>query len=233
MAAAPPAGAQAPYDEWRTRRWRLTSAAIGLVWLVAAVAVMLTGEKQSDLNALTGAIASGSVTGVEIVGLPADPDQRGVTRVTVKWRGAALSRYAEVTVDTRRRATDASGVGDRITGDPATYLRGFDPGVRISYSDSTGFQEWRGFRGPDWLAGLALVAWLGTFLLVIGGPEPWRATRWAWGWFVLMAGPLGSLGYLLLGGPLSLVRPKDVRQRLTGGWAFLIALVFFGGANTR
>lgn len=232
MATAPAAGAQAPYDDWRTRRWRLTSAAIAILWLVTAVAVILTGAKQSDLGSLAGSIADGSVTQVEVIGFPGDPDDSGGTPVTLTWRGAVLSHYAEITVDPSLRPGD-SGVGDRIDGDPVAYLRGFDPDVRISSADPTGFQEWRGYRAPGWVVFLLFPAWFGTVLLVIGGPEPWRATRWAWGWFVLMAGPLGSLGYLLLGGPLSLARPKDVRQRLTGGWAFLIALVFFGGASTR
>lgn len=218
---------QASYDEWRTRRWRLTSLTFGLLWLVTAVAVVLVGEKQSDLTTLAGSLADGTVTRVEIVG---GADWADRTQVTVKWRDALVSRYAEVPLGAQR---DPAVQGDRIAGDPATYLRGFDPDVRISYSEPTGFQEWRGYRGPGWVALLAFAAWLGTGLLVIGGPEPWRATRWAWGWFVLMAGPLGSLGYLLLGGPLSLARPKDVTQRLTGGWAFLVALVFFGGANAR
>ncbi|PKH40667.1 hypothetical protein SAMN05192575_105246 [Nocardioides alpinus] len=221
---------QASYDEWRTRRWRLTSLTFGLLWLVTAVAVVLVGEKQSDLSSLAGSLANGSVTRVEVVGLPQDPDWRGRQQVTLKWRESVLSRYAVVTVDTRRNPSDQWD-GDQVNGDLEVHLRGFGPEPDITYSEATGFQEWRGYRGPGWVALLAFAAWLGTGLLVIGGPEPWRATRWAWGWFVLMAGPLGSLGYLLLGGPLSLARPKDVRQRLTGGWAFLIALVFFGGAN--
>ena len=44
--------------------------------------------------------------------------------------------------------------------------------------------------------------------------------------------PIGSLAFLLLGGPLGVLRPRDLNRRLTGGWAFLIALVFLGGPNT-
>lgn len=223
--AIAPAETQTSYDEWRTRRWRLVSSAIGLLWLITAVAAMLAGEKQSDIDALESALANGSVSSVEIVG---GADWSGRTQVTLRWRESLLSRYAEVPLEPQR---DPAVQGGPISGNPTTYLRGVDPDVQISYSEPTGFQEWRGWRAPGWVALMAFAAWLGTALLLIGGPEPWRATRWAWGWFVLMAGPLGSLGFLLLGGPLSLARPKDVRHRLTGGWAFLIALVFFGGAN--
>ena len=76
-------------------------------------------------------------------------------------------------------------------------------------------------------AGVAV--WLAVLLLIVGGPEPWRATRWAWGWVVLLAGPLGSVAYLLLGGPLALLRPHAGHRRLTGGWAFLLAWFLFAG----
>jgi lipopolysaccharide export LptBFGC system permease protein LptF len=59
----------------------------------------------------------------------------------------------------------------------------------------------------------------------------WRLTRWAWGWFVLLAGPLGCAAYLLLGGPLGVARPRNPSRRVTGGWAFLLAMFFFGGSN--
>ena len=60
---------------------------------------------------------------------------------------------------------------------------------------------------------------------------PWRATKWAWIWLILLSGPLGSVAYLLLGGPLGLWRARDLSRRLTGGWAFRIAMVLFGGAD--
>lgn len=79
---------------------------------------------------------------------------------------------------------------------------------------------------------LVFVASAATLLLLIGGPQPWRATRWAWFWLALPVAPLGLLAYFLLGGPLGVARPRHPNRRLTGGWAFLLALVFFGGANT-
>lgn len=229
---------QASYDEWRTRRWRLTGLAFAVLWLVTAVSVGIAGERRSDLGNLESAIASGSVTRVEIVGLGKDLDRRGRTTVTLKWHGTVLSRFAEVTVDNRLNPR-GSGDGARIVGDPATYLtsmapghvRDDAPGFEVTYSDFTGYQEWRGWRGPGWVATLGLVAWFGTFLLAGSGPEPWRATRWAWMWLTLLGGPIGCVAYLLLGGPLGLVRPADLKRRLTGGWAFLLAMVLLGGDN--
>ena len=232
------AAPQASYDEWRTRRWRLTGLAFAVLWLVTAVAMVLTGEKRSDLWSLESAIASGSVTQVEIVGLSPDSDFRGRTTVFLRWHGTVLSRFAEVTVDNRLRP-GRSGDGVRIAGDPATYLtalapgfvRNNAPGFEVTYSELTSSSEWHGWRGPGWAATLGLAAWFGTFLLAGAGPEPWRATRWAWMWLTLLGGPIGCLAFLLLGGPLGLWRPKDLTRRLTGGWAFLLALILFGGDN--
>jgi hypothetical protein len=228
MSAAP----QASYDEWRTRRWRLTGLALAILWLATAVSVVLVGEKRADLHTLLVAVGDGSVTEVEIVGLPIDPDWRGRAQVTLKWRGQVLERFAEVVVDTRRRP-GSSEVRDRIVGDPATYVRSGAPrpNLDVTYSRHTGFQEWREWRAPGWVAAIGLTAWFGTVMLAGAGPQSWRATPWAWIWLILFSGPLGAVAYLLLGGPLGLWRPREPARRLTGGWAFLIAMVLFGGAN--
>lgn len=219
---------QTSYDEWRTRRWRLTGLAFALLWLVTAVAVVVVGEKRSDLNQLLVSVGDGSVTEVEVVGLPRDPDWRGQTQVTLKWQGSVLSRFAEVTVYSHRQR-GSSAQADGIVGGPASYLRAGAPDLEVTYSDHAGFQEWRGWRGPGWTAALGLVAWFGTFLLAGSGPEPWRATRWAWMWLALLGGPIGCAAYLLLGGPLGLRRPTDPHRRLTGGWAFLLSWILLGG----
>ena len=224
------AAPQASYDEWRTRRWRLTGLAFAVLWLVTVLGVVLAGEKESDLGTLEAAIADGSVSRVEFVGVPEHEDWRGRTTLTLRWEGTVLTRFAEVTVDNGR---GRSWEGDRIVGDPAVHLRVIDPGLDVSYLELTSPapMEWRGWRGPGWAATLGLAAWFGTFLLAGGGPEPWRATRWAWMWLTLLGGPIGCLAFLLLGGPLGLRRPADLNRRLTAGWAFLLSLVLLGGDN--
>jgi hypothetical protein len=227
----PPGTVGPSYDEWRDRRWRLTVLAFVALWLMTATAVGLAGEKRSDLGRLEAGLSDGSASRVEILGLPEDPDWRGRTTVTLEWRGAWLHRFAEVQVDHRRRP-GTSDDGARIVGDPATYLRSLDPDLEIGYGDLTGYQEWRGWRGPGWALLLGVATWFGTVLLAGSGPEPWRATRWAWTWLTLFGGPLGCLGFFLLGGPLGVARPRNPHRRLTGGWAFLLSLVFLGGAST-
>ena len=82
---------------------------------------------------------------------------------------------------------------------------------------------------PGWPSLLIGPLWGATLLLVAGGPQPWRATRWAWFWNAL-AGPFVGVGaYVLLGGPLAAGQPTERTRRLTGGWGFLIAILVLGG----
>ena len=225
------APAPVAYDEWRTRRWRLTVLVFVGLWLATGVALGLTGDKRSDLNQLSASISDGSVTRVELVSAPRD-SWRGRTTLTLQWRGSWLDRFAEVEVD-GRRTPGTFDDGSRIVGDPVTYLRAiaFPQELDIAYVDRPSRQEWRGWRAPHWVGWLGVATWFGTVLLAGNGPEPWRATKWAWTWLTLWGGPLGCLAFFLLGGPLGLWRPKDLGRRLTGGWAFLIGVVFLGGAN--
>jgi hypothetical protein len=225
------APAPTSYEEWRDRRWRVTSLLFVVLWLVTAAAVGLAGEKRSDLGSLQAGIADGSVSRVEVVGLPEGAQPSGRTSATLEWRDGWFGRFAEVTVDARRDAPD-SLAADEIHGDPATFLRAGDPELEIGYrAQRGGHQEWRGWRGPQWGAWLGLATWIGTVLLAGNGPEPWRATKWAWTWLTLLGGPLGCLGFFLLGGPLGLWRPRDPDRRLNGVWAFILSVVLFGGSN--
>lgn len=83
--------------------------------------------------------------------------------------------------------------------------------------------EVRAFGTP--VSGLAsLLTVVGVLLvlsLLVLGPEPLFATRWAWFW--TSAVPGGVFAFLLLSQPLRRVRPPQ--QRLTGGHAFLLSLV--------
>lgn len=221
--------ARTAYDGWRERRWRLPAVFLALVWLVVALTVVLAGEKRSDLDQLVASVGEGDVTRVEVVGLPRRPGWRGRTQVRLRWQGSVLTRFVEVPVDTRRRS-EAD-----VVGDPVEYLEAvaYPRDLDITYSDprSGPYLEWRAWRGPGWTGLVGFLAWFATLVLLRHGPEPRRATRWAWGWFVLLGGPLGALAYLLLGGPLGVRRPTQVRGRLTGGWAFLLALVLFGSTT--
>jgi hypothetical protein len=81
------------------------------------------------------------------------------------------------------------------------------------------------------LALLAIPLGLWWLILLTAGPQPWRATRWAWFW--LSGSVVGAIAFVLLSGPLPRVRgPRRPERRLTGGWALLIGVVLAGIAPT-
>lgn len=217
--------ARTAYDEWLDHRWRVTGAVIALLCLVGAALVLMVGEKRSDLGALQDGVVRGHVTHVEVEGLPRGGTWSGESPVTLHWSGA-VDRYVEVLVIRGLQPRGATGNAGLpyVVGDPAQMLRALDPEVDVARVDGRG-DRWTlaGWRVPAAAGWLGLVAWAATMLLLVGGPEPWRATRWAWFWLVLASGPLGVLAHLLLGGPLGVKRPAAGSGRLTGGWAFLLA----------
>ncbi|KAE8764479.1 hypothetical protein [Georgenia thermotolerans] len=75
--------------------------------------------------------------------------------------------------------------------------------------------------GPlGWLAGLACFAAL---CLLIAGPQPHLATKWAWFWLA-GATPLWIAFLLLEPVPAWSRAAPAPRRRLTGGWAFVLSL---------
>lgn len=68
------------------------------------------------------------------------------------------------------------------------------------------------------------LAGLATLILLIVGPQPRWATKWAWFW-LLGVGPLTAVFLLLEPVPVWQSEPARARpSRLTGGWAFLLAI---------
>jgi len=71
-----------------------------------------------------------------------------------------------------------------------------------------------------------LVRLLALVLLVLG-PRPWRGTRWAWLWPVLLLREpaLGALAFLLMSGPVPRVWPHEpLGPRTQGGRGLLLAV---------
>jgi hypothetical protein len=223
-----------PYDEWRDRHWRLVGLLLG-VMVVVTVALMVTmGTRPATYGDLLDDVASSKVREVQVVG--ADAPAPG-DRVELRWTVLAgvLDQYTVVQVGGHRGHDAWDEPVFVSSGDPQRTLRSINQDVIISsgssaHDPSFTFMEWR-VPGP--LALLALAIWLGVLLLIIGGPEPWRATRWAWGWAWLLTGPLGSVAYLLLGGPSGLAAPRPRHRRITGGLALVLAWLLFGGWRAR
>lgn len=223
-------------DDWG-RRDRIAGWVLVGAWTALLVAVLLTGHKVSDLDRLERLVAAGEVTEVEVVGgVGGSTSWEGFGGVEVRWRDGWVVHTADVTeASDERQASHARRQGDAdrtvVVGSVEDHLSTLDPDVRFTRGEPRNpYSEMAGLQAPGWV-GLAYVVLLGATLVLNGGPRPWRATRWAWAWLVLLLPPFGIAAYLLLGGPTGLFRPRDPRRVwLTGGWAFLLALLLGGGA---
>lgn len=197
-------------------------------WLLLAVAAIALGERQATLPDLRSGIASGDVTQVRIIG-------EGHGTVEVEWRDGLLRHRAAVR---ERRPGKGGDPTVRVTRDGTSVIRGGvtdllradRPDLRIeqaAYVNS--YSSFLGWRSPVWVGSTTLGLYLLTLLLLAGGSEPWRATRWAWFWLIFLAPPLGIPAFLVLSGHSPLGRPRQPQRRLTGGWAFLLALCLSAG----
>lgn len=82
----------------------------------------------------------------------------------------------------------------------------------------------------------AMAVLVATLFLVVNAPRPRWATRWAWFWLVMSpALPVTAPVFLILSGPLHPTGTPTASsgRRLTGGWAFLIAVVVLGSVKLR
>lgn len=198
-------------------------------WVVLLGAVVFVGERSSSLADLEDAVASGEVTSVEVYGGLSE-GARGYARVDLHWRDGPFAYHAEAREarplkrapqDDEHLPVVRPGVVDRLvaSNEDLDVERRSDPGPPFSAT----FLAWQ-LPLPLAVGGPMLM--LATLGLLIAGPQPWRATRWAWFWIFGVVSPLGILAFLVLGGPTGLSRPpRDETRRLTGGWAFLLTFV--------
>lgn len=208
--------------------WRVVGRIVLVGWAVLLVAACVTGERASSFAELEGAVASGDVHVVRVTeGLPAGG--RGYAVVDVHWRDGWFGDYTRVIE--ARPVSDAprwsSDDATAVVGDLRSRLTAAQPGLVIERVDRQGSEvTFHGFRLPDWTVVVYTILGLATLFLLIAGPQPQRATRWAWFWLITMATAVGVPAYLLLAGPAThRFPPRNPSRRLTGGWAFLLALV--------
>jgi hypothetical protein len=218
--------------------WAGLPRAAGWVLLACAsllvLAALLLGGRPSTLAHLEADVASGEVQSVQIAGGLAGA--RGYAVVEVQWRRGLSGYSAEVIEAQPRRAAPPRAARDGaavVTGDLGTRLTAARPGLQVDRVELGRLSgSFLGWRVPGWVVGAFLVLLLATLLLLVHGPPPRRATRWAWFWLMVLT-PVGAMAYLLLAGPTPLVRvPRDPSKRLTGGWAFFLALFLGTGLGT-
>lgn len=232
MTATPQAEPTPPRPAVLRRGARVVGWVLLACWSVVLLCACFLGQGASNLSQLEAEVSTGRVHSVGVAGGMA-PEGRGFAVVEVHWRSGWFAYSTEVVEARPRKAARRAGAREDVTGvisgDLGERLQRLQPGLRVEHvTRQTGpSTDVLGRTMTGWPVWLLYLAFLSTVLLLVLGPEPWRATRWAWFWLLTSAGfPLTAVAYLVLAGPTSLVSaPRKGTRRLTGGWAFLIASV--------
>ena len=213
-----------------SRTWASLRLVLAALWLVAMTAGFLTHERPAHLQDLYASVLAGEVVNVQLIGgLPPEADS-GEAHLELHWRARSVPQVATITV------VRSSGGGVPVTGaqddvttdDVAATIAALDPAVRVIQTGvPSGVHvkaELFGWSVPTWVASMMLGVGVVSLFVLIAGPEPWRATRWAWFW--VSGFPFTLILFLVLSGPTPAIpAPRDPARRLTGGWAFLLSLV--------
>lgn len=227
----------------RAGTWRVVLIVSALVLVVA---VLASGSRPASLGVLHDEIRTGEVAQVRLVGAP-EPGTHEVALVLVEWHDGLLHRRtsvmqtradgqrtgeAELRQDPAWRDADA---WPAVTGDLTTLLRSWtsDGDLTVTTAPARGGTEFYVARWflPQGLGFAVLAWWLCALVTLVNGPEPRLATRWAWFWLWLGAAPLAVVLYPVLGLPRAGRPLRPAGRRLTGGWAFLLAVVLVGAAG--
>lgn len=198
----------------------------GLV--VTYVSAVLLGERHVEVSDLRRVIASGEVTEVRLSGDVITGI--GYGPVSIRWEQHGITYVTDVTqASSDRQARKVDRPPDEVVvGDVARALRtnGHEVTATLTTESHHGTSTTLlGFEVSGAFVVVNLVITCATLLLV-GAREPWRATRWAWAWLILLT-PVGVPAFLVLGGMTGILRPRVQHRRLTAGWAFLLALLLF------
>jgi hypothetical protein len=224
------AGEQRQPESWTGSDRRQDRIRYGLAigWLIVIIAIPLTGERISSWGEVRSLVAAGKVDSVRVTGEL--PRGTGFSVVDVHWRHGWLHYTAQVVHvrgQGRSHGAEAATDGDApvVRTAPTSTLTALQPGLQVTRDEGRADGgRLIGFQVPNALTIPAFLLFVTALGLLISGPQPWRATRWAWFW--LMTPPAGSLVYLLLSGPTPGVPvPRDPHRRLTGGWALLLSVL--------
>ena len=221
------------------RRGRRGYAVRGIAWALVAMCVVLlgtvlvAGERPTSYAELRAAVADGRVDEIRVEGGLSGQVQ-GAAGATVHWRDGLMGRVTSVTEATSRRDARSAGMDKPVLeGRVDDKLTELDPGLRSTRaSDWSSYNEIGPWHIPQWTGGASVVLYLGVLGLLVGGPKPWRATRWAWFWLLGSVPLVGPLAFLVLGGSTSVLPPARPERRLTGGWAFLLTVAIHAAAGS-
>lgn len=224
--------------EHATRQVRIVAWSLALGWVCLFASLLTSAERESSYADLEAGIRAGEISEVQESRSDFGAGTTGYETVDIRWRDGLVRRTATLThASDERSAAEARRGGTAlpvVVGSVADHLTALDPDLRVTRGERLlASMTISGWNASGWHALAHLVLLVAT-LALISGPRPWRATRWAWAWLVLLAPLVGVPAYFLLGGATGLFRPRPpARVWLTGGWAFLLALLLGGGAASR
>lgn len=214
------------------RGWPLVRLVLAAVYVVVLAGVVAAHRTDAPLQALYADVEDGRVSRVHLEG-GLGAGGSGYAEQTVTWRSGWRGWVAELVVEQPPGQPDLAGTSRQRTGDDvAAEVRRRDPGVEVvSTGYRSGFtRELYGSQLPLPLWVLSLLGLLTGLALLVSGPEPYRANRWAWFWLSYVPG--GPLAFLALSGPTRGLRtPPSDEPRLTGGRGFLLSLLLGGLAS--
>ncbi|WNB85659.1 hypothetical protein [Cellulomonas sp. ATA003] len=197
---------------------RVRLALLGVVLLVTLLAGPL-GVHPSTPEQLRADVSSGRVTSVEALGyrVPDAAGGEGWMTEEIRWRTGVLTRSAAVAAGALDGAVADGAVADSAAADVVPVLRDLAPALQVERRDAPS-QAWSlyGVVVPGWLALAACLGWVGAFVALVQGPEPWRLTRWGWAWSFILVPPVGITAFAVLAGPTRAL-PRPRRTRRVGG----------------
>lgn len=225
---APPfVGAPVP-AHWARVRFALLA---GLAFI--AVAAVVLGTRSASYFDLTKAISDGRVRDV-IIAHELGPGWSGSSNVLIQWSDGNRQRYTEV----RQERHEPGAPGQMwtseipglvtIQGSVSDDLRQYtaEPLIITPAPDqASAWSDFLGWRAPVWVGFASLFLVLGALAVLVAGPQPRWATRWAWFWgMVSPLAPIVIPAFLLIGVPKTgeIERLYTKAGRLTGGWAFIL-----------
>lgn len=188
------------------RAWVLVVRVAAAISIVVGWVALYQTPAHRTVDDLLAALDAGEVTQVTVE----RPRSSGVVTGSfeVEWEGRGRPGYAYYDYSTATGARVDEG---------AAIIRAAEQagaGVEVTEPYTTG-TTWQ-------LHGIgALVA----LFLLVGGRAPRLATRWAWFWLLWSVPPAALVFVVAEPVPLWRSGALPATRRLTGGWAFLLALV--------
>lgn len=190
---------------------------LAVVGLILGWAQLATIPSTGSLDDLFADLENGRVTQITLD--RPNPATAASGEFTVLWEGAG--RPGRATYD---YATELVGQDVRVLVDEAAEIRAAaaQSPAAVEIIETRDFYE----GGTTWF--LHGIAWFVALLVLVSGPQPRLATKWAWFWFIWIVPPAAVALVVLEPVPLWRREARWRQRRLTGGWAFLLACVVAG-----